>query len=1045
MSRECQAAKHILDICNEIEINYFKSGKLNESNLADCMISYQPNDSFNYNNFNKLSTNSINSVITSPTNQLVKTYLNTIHNDMGNFRYLWIKLAILNKSLTEIVEYLYNNSAKYYFPHGLIADSLDGELFCSLLIGPCTLEYTRIKSTPQSISDPNAEELLQRHKIQSLLNHVNSSTAVYMPNGVNSIAPHTPPKKKADSAKEYVESLHQNYKSQLIYGKNNICVKMQQNKEEIIGYLSLHQSESHQSLTLKWTPNQLLNSSSSSNSSHLKSYSKDSIQIEIYQIAYLHCHQERIGDSSSSVTLVAKDGVQSPPIFFANNSQLRQFLACLELGLNGNFKLDDVSENSKWEEVMELGANFSIVLKVNPCNNEEHELEQQRDMAMQDQMYRAASSYFELSPIGNAEQSNAKLPTNNNKLDLNLFETNTCTNRGDLRNLCNTMKNKIISRAFNGWLEHYRYTKNIKKNLLNLVATDKPTPSAASSLDSEMIFYIQTCKKLDEALWSTILSYCQRNGSANFNLTYLQQIIYENGVETTHLRKIVWPFLLEHYSFDMTQEECDLKYMKSRDDYQKIVNEWKQVEEFIRHRNESSQNESSSSTPNSIGSKNDSGIYSDHSLLSAMSPKTPISSSMSSSSFSSSLSSTTTWTTVNQQQTKFNQMLGEISEKNNTNNKTFQRFKSLFSRKPKLVEIESEELVVEAPKVDETFMVKELSQLLVANAILKATHKLSEENDSLSDIDEINQSQSQHAVRSSAIDTPRFIQDANDNNTYTKKFNKRRMQPNVARKKKNLKDMYSILNNSKNNSNSASSNITTPSPADFCSNKELLDSFSLNMHRIDKDVARCDRNHWYFTNNNLKKLENIMYTYVWKNMQLGYQQGMCDCIAPLLIVLDDEALAYSCYVQLMSKQMSLNFAASAEMDKNFFNMSSLIQILDSQLYEHLKKSMDYDQFYFCYRWFLLDFKREFVHDDVQNVWETIWSAKGSQTTQHFCLFLATALIETYRDIIIDNNMEFTDITKFFNEMAEKHDTEQVLKLARSLVSKLQEVIKTINE
>ena len=113
------------------------------------------------------------------------------------------------------------------------------------------------------------------------------------------------------------------------------------------------------------------------------------------------------------------------------------------------------------------------------------------------------------------------------------------------------------------------------------------------------------------------------------------------------------------------------------------------------------------------------------------------------------------------------------------------------------------------------------------------------------------------------------------------------------------------------------------------------------------------------------------------------------------------------------KRMSSNFIFSTSMDKNFSNMCSLIQILDSQLYEHMSRSSDHDQFYFCYRWFLLDFKREFLHDDVQNVWETIWTAKHVSSND-FCLFIATALVETYRDIIIDNNMEFTDIIKFFN-------------------------------
>ena len=47
--------------------------------------------------------------------------------------------------------------------------------------------------------------------------------------------------------------------------------------------------------------------------------------------------------------------------------------------------------------------------------------------------------------------------------------------------------------------------------------------------------------------------------------------------------------------------------------------------------------------------------------------------------------------------------------------------------------------------------------------------------------------------------------------------------------------------------------------------KELIDAFAANLHRIDKDVARCDRTYVYFTNiNNLKKLRNIMCTYVFE-------------------------------------------------------------------------------------------------------------------------------------------------------------------------------------
>ena len=53
LGKECEAAKNILEICNQIEINYLsmfnQKNKLNESNLADSMISLQTNDFFSFN------------------------------------------------------------------------------------------------------------------------------------------------------------------------------------------------------------------------------------------------------------------------------------------------------------------------------------------------------------------------------------------------------------------------------------------------------------------------------------------------------------------------------------------------------------------------------------------------------------------------------------------------------------------------------------------------------------------------------------------------------------------------------------------------------------------------------------------------------------------------------------------------------------------------------------------------------------------------------------------------------------------------------------
>ncbi|KAG5840343.1 hypothetical protein ANANG_G00187800 [Anguilla anguilla] len=201
--------------------------------------------------------------------------------------------------------------------------------------------------------------------------------------------------------------------------------------------------------------------------------------------------------------------------------------------------------------------------------------------------------------------------------------------------------------------------------------------------------------------------------------------------------------------------------------------------------------------------------------------------------------------------------------------------------------------------------------------------------------------------------------------------------------------------------------------------QELLDMYTINLHRIEKDVQRCDRNYWYFTPANLEKLRNVMCSYVWQHLEIGYVQGMCDLLAPLLVILDDEAMAFSCFTELM-KRMNQNFPHGGAMDTHFANMRSLIQILDSELFELMHQNGDYTHFYFCYRWFLLDFKRELAATASGHFVFIAWCGETSSgnnmdftSSGHFVLFIALALVEIYRDIILENNMDFTDIIKFF--------------------------------
>ena len=55
--------------------------------------------------------------------------------------------------------------------------------------------------------------------------------------------------------------------------------------------------------------------------------------------------------------------------------------------------------------------------------------------------------------------------------------------------------------------------------------------------------------------------------------------------------------------------------------------------------------------------------------------------------------------------------------------------------------------------------------------------------------------------------------------------------------------------------------------------QELIENFAINLHRIDKDVQRCDRNLAFFSQpSNLEKLRNVITTYVWDNLDVGYMQ-----------------------------------------------------------------------------------------------------------------------------------------------------------------------------
>uniref|UniRef100_A0A8C7SR53 Small G protein signaling modulator 1b n=1 Tax=Oncorhynchus mykiss TaxID=8022 RepID=A0A8C7SR53_ONCMY len=952
-------------------------------------------------------------------------------------RNLWIRTALMEKLLDKIVMYLVENSSTFYDREAILMDAVDGPILASLLVGPCALEYTKVKTADHFWTDPSADELVQRHRIHS--GHCRQDSPSRRPALIQ--------KRQSSGsmedrpilwARDYVESLHQNNRATLLFGKNNVLVQPRDDMEAIPGYLSLHQTADL--MTLKWTPNQLMNGTVADDTEK-SVYWDFAMTIRLAEIVYLHCHQQV--DSGGTVVLVSQDGIQRPPLRFPRGGHLLQFLTCLETGLLPHGQLDPPLWSQRGK-----GKVFPKLRKRSPQGSVESVSDKEEDEAT-DYVFRIllpgtpsdfvvfvtpTSSVLVCQCFHVLEDLVAVANDNNNNDDvhaddniepvvccpvapelmdqaLNMWHPtprksscfscalngsrvgslpNGCNqDRAPLKLLCDTMKYQIISRAFYGWLAYCRHLSTVRIHLSALVNPTIVDPNVPHDAQ----------EGLTVDVWSSFL----QDRSA-YDEHELLRLVYYGGVAPT-IRKEVWPFLLGHYHFDMTQK-CRMEVDEQvRACYEQTMKEWLGCEAIVKQKE---------------GEKHAEAIAKCNSVASVDRP-------------------------------------GPVQRDSTISTDVSGPYRShlmsafWFVEEVELIESETKR---EKSKERSKTPLKDLRDVAIPNGTsdsgdpsfysLSVDSGLPEQPQSTNNS---NSPVSDSPVRPAATQPspePSAVQGA-----ATSLVAKAEPPP--------IESSFTVLGTEVGSEDlklpirvddkAASAGefkaperevVESSRLVEIVKTSEKLDLYLLNLHRIDKDVRRCDRSYWYFTPANLEKLRNIMCSYVWQHLEIGYVQGMCDLLAPLLVILDDEVIAFSCFSELM-KRMNHNFPHGGAMDSHFANMRSLIQILDAELFEVMQMNGDYTHFYFCYRWFLLDFKREMVYDDVFSVWETIWAATYTSST-HFVLFIALALVEMYRDIILENNMDFTDIIKFFNEMAEHHNVPQVLTMARDLVLKVQTLI-----
>uniref|UniRef100_A0AAY4BIF7 Small G protein signaling modulator 1 n=1 Tax=Denticeps clupeoides TaxID=299321 RepID=A0AAY4BIF7_9TELE len=902
-------------------------------------------------------------------------------------RHMWVRTALTEKVLDKIVLYLVENSSKFYEKEALLRDPVDGPILASLLVGPCALDYTKAKTANHFWTDPSADELVQRHRIHSGYCRQDSPTK----------RPALIRKRQSSGsmddrpmfwARDYVESLHQNSRATLLFGKNNVLVQPTDDMEAIPGYLSLHQSADL--MTLKWTPNQLMNGNMGDVEYEKSMYWDYAMTIRLEEIVYLHCHQQV--DSGGTVVLVSQDGIQRPPLRFPKGGHLLQFLTCLENGLLPHGQLDPPLWSQRGK-----GKVFPRLRRRSPHGSCESVSDKDEDEAtdyvfrillpgsqsefVAPEMIDGGVSVWQPTPPRSSCSSCAQ----NGSADIG--NPNGCNHdRAPLKLLCETMKYQIISRAFYGWLAYCRHLSTVRTHLSALV-----NPTIV-----ECDFPVDASGGLSKDVWETFLQ-----DSTAYDEQELLRLVYFGGVDST-IRKEVWPFILGHYHFTMTEKERKEVDEQVRACYEQTMSEWLGCEAIVRQR-EKEQHAAALAKCSSEASgdrslRQDSTISTDSSQSSSSERRSRV--------FGSVDEVDEPESEAKPKDEKPPPKVPNGSLPNGTTSPDSGHPSSRnFSTTSALSDC--------SPSADET---SAHDSKAAAPLLSPEKPKPGGEEQAVSILERKPNLRLDVGMSTSPEGTDSILSE--DEPEMESLFPKA--------------DSLAVGGDLKNEVASPVSSIGTTYSQD------LLDKYMLNLHRIEKDVHRCDRNYWYFTSANLEKLRNIMCSYVWQHLDIGYVQGMCDLLAPLLVILDDEAMAFSCFTELM-KRMNQNFPHGGAMDSHFANMRSLIQILDSELFELMQQNGDYTHFYFCYRWFLLDFKREMVYDDVFSVWETIWAAKYASSS-HFVLFIALALVEIYRDIILENNMDFTEIIKFFNEMAERHDVKRVLVMARDLVNKVQTLI-----
>ncbi|CDW60922.1 RabGAP-TBC domain containing protein [Trichuris trichiura] len=206
---------------------------------------------------------------------------------------------------------------------------------------------------------------------------------------------------------------------------------------------------------------------------------------------------------------------------------------------------------------------------------------------------------------------------------------------------------------------------------------------------------------------------------------------------------------------------------------------------------------------------------------------------------------------------------------------------------------------------------------------------------------------------------------------------------------------------------------------------------------IEKDVIRTDRNHEFFQgddNENLTLLHDVLMTYMMYNFDLGkcYVQGMSDLLSPLVYIFGDEVDSFWAFVGFMNRCERNFYSDQLSIKTQLKQLKCLLEVVDPELSDYFHRNGSQNMF-FCFRWILILFKREFSFEDIFLLWEVLWT---DCIDTNFHLLICLAILETQKEYILAQRFGFSDILKHVNSLSMNINVHEVLAIAEGIYHQL---------